>query len=182
MSVKQLNPPNPLFFNGIPTKIKWKIHPLFTSQVLKVLLTKNCKIIHQIFYFLLFYISFYISRHHFSQIFRTFFNIIWKMIFVMNFPFLINSIKPPTLHPLNGQHWLKVTKVLCWCPFGKYEDFLELSIKQFVIQSSPISFGQTMMYCVTNQKLMLLVAKLARYFCIEEEIFRFKRNPVLFKR
>ena len=119
MSVKQLNPPNPLFFYGIPTKIKWKIHPLFTSQVLKVLLTKNCKISHQIFYFLLFYISFYISRHHFSQIFRTFFNIIWKMIFAMNFPFLINSIKPPTLHPLNGQHWLKVTKVLCWCSLWK---------------------------------------------------------------
>ena len=27
---------------------------------------------------------------------------------------------------------------------GKYEDFLELSLKQFVIQSNPISLGQIM--------------------------------------
>ena len=26
----------------------------------------------------------------------------------------------------------------------KYEDFLELSVKQFVIQTNPISLGQTM--------------------------------------
>ena len=29
-------------------------------------------------------------------------------------------------------------------PLEKYEDFLELSFKQFVIQSNPISLGQTM--------------------------------------
>ena len=29
-------------------------------------------------------------------------------------------------------------------PWEKYEDFLELSFKQFVIQSSPISLGQIM--------------------------------------
>ena len=29
-------------------------------------------------------------------------------------------------------------------PLEKYEDFLELSIKQFVIQSSPISLDQIM--------------------------------------
>ena len=68
-------------------------------------------------------------------------------------------------------------------PFGKYEDFLELSIKQYLIQSSPISnIGQIIMCCVKKQKLMLLVAKLARYFCIEQELCRSKSNPVLFKR
>ena len=29
-------------------------------------------------------------------------------------------------------------------PLKNYEDFLELSVKQFVIQSSPISLGQIM--------------------------------------
>ena len=29
-------------------------------------------------------------------------------------------------------------------PIEKYEDFLELSVKQLVIQSSPISLGQIM--------------------------------------
>ena len=29
-------------------------------------------------------------------------------------------------------------------PLETYEDFLELSVKQFVIQSSPISLGQIM--------------------------------------
>ena len=29
-------------------------------------------------------------------------------------------------------------------PLEKYEDFLELSFKQFVIQSNPISLGQIM--------------------------------------
>ena len=29
-------------------------------------------------------------------------------------------------------------------PLEKYEDFLELSVKQFVIQSNPISLGQIM--------------------------------------
>ena len=100
----------------------------------------------------------------------------------MNFLFLMNSMKPPTLHPHNGQNWLSVTKVFFDAPFGKYEDFLELSIKQFVIQSSPIYLGQIIMRCVKNQKLMLLVAKLARYLCIKQELCRSKSSPVLFKR
>ena len=29
-------------------------------------------------------------------------------------------------------------------PLENYEDFLELSVKQFVIQSSPVSLGQIM--------------------------------------
>ena len=36
----------------------------------------------------------------------------------------------------------------------KYEDFLELSVKQLITQSSPISFGQINMRCVKNQKLI----------------------------
>ena len=36
----------------------------------------------------------------------------------------------------------------------KYEDFLELSVKQVITQSSPISFGQINMRCVKNQKLI----------------------------
>ena len=56
-------------------------------------------------------------------------------------------------------------------PLGKYEDSLELSINQFVILSSPISLGQIIYMCyVKIQTLMLLVAKLARYFCIEQEL------------
>ena len=47
---------------------------------------------------------------------------------------------------------------------GKYEDFLELFIKQ----SSPISLGQ-IMRCGKNQTI-LLVVKIARYFCNEQEL------------
>ena len=49
-------------------------------------------------------------------------------------------------------------------PLEKYEHFLELSVKQFVIQSSPSFLGQIMCGVSKNQTLMLLVAKLARYF------------------
>ena len=59
-------------------------------QVFKVLLITICKMIHQIFYFLLFYTSLYISRHHFSQIFRTSLNIlaiIWEKKFCHKFSF-----------------------------------------------------------------------------------------------
>ena len=71
--------------NTTPFKIVFQVY-------YKVLL---CKISHQIFYFLLLYISFYISRHHFSQICRTSFNFMWKKIFIPNFPFLMDSLKPP---------------------------------------------------------------------------------------
>ena len=96
--------PFPLFLtdnikmNGIPSKIDWKIHPLFIS----------------IFYnFLLFCVSFYISRHNFSQIIRTSSIIIWQKNFVTNFPFLTDSLKPS--HPLNSQNSLSVIKVFCRC-------------------------------------------------------------------
>ena len=104
---------------GIQSKIKWKIHVWWyiVFQVLKVLLImKNTRLQlpYQFFYFLLFYISFNISRYHFLQLFRTSFNIFWKKIFVLHFPFLTDSPKPPTC-PLNSQNLLSVAKFFCWC-------------------------------------------------------------------
>ena len=70
-------------------------------------------------YFILFYISFCITRYHFSQLLRTLFNITWKKIFVMIFPFLMDSLNPPPPHlppanPLCGQNLLSMTKNLGW--------------------------------------------------------------------
>ena len=102
--------------DGIPTKIKWKNTPClhcissFEGTSYKELLNKPPDLL-----FLVFYISFYISRHHFLQIFRFSLNIVWKKIPVTNFPFLINSIEPPTLRPLNGQNLLSVMNVFRWC-------------------------------------------------------------------
>ena len=45
-------------------------------------------------------------------------------------------------------------------PFGKYEEFLELSIKQFVIESSPISLDQ-IMCCVKNHKINAVSSKVS---------------------
>ena len=69
---------------------------------------------HQIFYFLFFYVTFYISRHIFSQIIKIS-ALSEKNIFVTNFPFLMDSLKPQTPHPLNSQNPLSVTKIFCWC-------------------------------------------------------------------
>ena len=101
--------------NEIPSKIWWKMQPLFVLYFKFYSNSYKHKISHQIFYFLLFYVSFYTSRHHFSQIIRTSFTIIWKKkkIFLANFPFSTDSLKP--LHPLNGQNPLSVTKVFCRC-------------------------------------------------------------------
>ena len=79
-------------------------------QVLKVLLTKICKIQPPDLLFIVVFISFYIRRYHFSQMFRTSFIIILKKIFVMNFPFLTDSLNPLP-HPLNGQN----QRVFCQC-------------------------------------------------------------------
>ena len=51
----------------------------------------------------------------------------------------------------------------------KNEDFFELFVKQFVTESSPISLGQ-IVWCVESQTLMLLVAKLARYFSCQTRV------------
>ena len=53
----------------------------------------------------------------------------------------------------------------------KYEDFLELSVQQFVIQSSQISLGQIM--CGDwRTKQMLLVAKSVRYFLYQTKVMQ----------
>ena len=56
-------------------------------------------------------------------------------------------------------------------PLEKYEDFLELSLKQLVIQLSPISLSQV---CGVrkDQTLMLLVAKLAKYFSYRTRVMQ----------
>ena len=46
----------------------------------------------------------------------------------------------------------------------KYETFLELPVKQFVIQSIQFIWSSENLWCEKNQTLVLLVAKLARYF------------------
>ena len=81
-----------------------------------------------------------------------------KKIFVVNFPFSMNSVKPPPSTPLMAEIGYVWRKFFVEGPFGNYEDFLELSIMQFVIQLSLISLGRIIMCCVKNQKLMLLVA------------------------
>ena len=53
----------------------------------------------------------------------------------------------------------------------KYEDFLELSVQQFVIQSSQISLGQ-LMCSVWRTKQMLLVAKSVRYFLYQTKVMQ----------
>ena len=53
----------------------------------------------------------------------------------------------------------------------KYEDFLELSVQQFIIQSSQISLGQ--IKCgVRKTKQMLLVAKSVRYFLYQTKVIQ----------
>ena len=97
---------NNIKMDRIPTKIKRKIHALFTLfQVLKVPLIKICKIqhSHHIFYFLLFLLNFTsadIIFHKFLELHSTFSE---KKISVMNFPFLTDSLKP-SHHPLNSQN------------------------------------------------------------------------------
>ena len=49
-------------------------------------------------------------------------------------------------------------------PLYKHKDFLDLSVNQFVIQSNPISLGSNNAWRLKKQTLMLLVAKLVRYF------------------
>ena len=68
-------------------------------QVLKVLLIKICKMQSLDFLFLVVFISFYISRYHFSQVLELHSTLSEKKIFVTNFPFLTDSLKPPSLTP-----------------------------------------------------------------------------------
>ena len=79
----------------IPTKIKWK----YMSLLHCISVIKICMISHQIFYFLLFLLAFTsadIIFHKFLELHST----SDKKIFVTNFPFLTDSLKPPPLpHP-----------------------------------------------------------------------------------
>ena len=78
----------PTKVEGIPTKIKWKIHPhcisSFEGTSYKELSEKSPDLLHQ-------QISFF---HKFLELPST---LSEKKIFVTNFPFLMNSINPP--HP-----------------------------------------------------------------------------------
>ena len=54
---------NNIKMDGMPTKIKWKIHPLLHCiSSFEGTSLKKWRYSHQIFYFLLFYISFYIRE------------------------------------------------------------------------------------------------------------------------
>ena len=52
-----------------------------------------------------------------------------------------------------------------------YEDFLELSVKQFIIQSNSISLGQ-IMWDVWNQTLLLLVEKSVGCFLYQTRVMQ----------
>ena len=109
--------PFPLFLThntkleGIPRKIKWKIHAFL--HFISSFQSASYKMIHLlVFYFLLFSISFYI------QLFITSFSAIWKKISVTNFPFLeqIQPNLPPNL--LKGKNQLSMAKVFFYLLYG----------------------------------------------------------------
>ena len=68
------------------------------------------------FYFLLFLLTFTSSAdiifHKFLELHSA---LSEKKIFVTNFPFLTDSLKPQPPHPLNSQNPLSLTKVFCQC-------------------------------------------------------------------
>ena len=69
-----------------------------------------------------------------------------------------------------------------WMLLVKYENLLQWSVKQLVIQSSLASLiflGRTIVWCVKNK--MLLVVKLG-IFRIQEELYKSKCNLIRFKR
>ena len=113
--------PLPHVLNGeyrIPTKIKWKIHNLFTLyfKFWRYFLTYFS---HYIFDFLMFFLAFTSADIIFHNILELHSTLTDKKIFVTNFPFLTDSLNPapapPTPNPLNGQNPLNVTKVFCRC-------------------------------------------------------------------
>ena len=90
-----------------------KSHPLFLNdninmdriltkffyivlQVLKVLFIKICKIQSLDLLFVVVFIGFYISRYHFDNFLELHSTLSEKKFFVTNFPFLMDSLKPPT--------------------------------------------------------------------------------------
>ena len=93
--------------DGVPKKIKWKIHTLYTVfQGLKALLINIYKIQPSVFNFLLIYISFSIVSADiiFHNFYKLHLILIENRFFVTNFPFLTDSIKcPPPSPMLNRQ-------------------------------------------------------------------------------
>ena len=85
-------------------------------QVLKVLLKNICKIQSLDLLFLVVFISFYISRYHiFHRFLELHSTLSEKKIFVKDFSFLTDSLKPSPLQPLTSQNPLSVTNVFCQC-------------------------------------------------------------------
>ena len=96
-------------------------------EVSKVLLIKICKIqLADLFISCCFYyvlpqqISFF---HKFLELHSI---LSEKKIFVTNFPFLTDSLKPPHPVNINGQNLLSVRKVFCWCSLSCYLAWLYL--------------------------------------------------------
>ena len=89
-------------------------------QVRKVLVIKFVRYSHQIFYFLLFLLAFTSANIIFHKFLELHSTLSEKKIFVLNFPFLTDSLKPPPPTqlpppPLNSQNRLSVAKAFCQC-------------------------------------------------------------------
>ena len=95
----------------ITTKIKWKIHALFSFYVrsLRYFVWKFVRYSRQIFYFLLFLLAFTSADIIFHKVLELHPTLSEKKIFVTNFPFLMDSLKPP--QPLIDEKPLSSTKV-----------------------------------------------------------------------
>ena len=110
--------------------------------MLKVRLTKICKIEPPDLLFLVVFISFYISRYHFSQIFKTSFRIIRKKDFRHK---RIHSNTPsPTSDPLNSQILLSVMKV--FCQYSLKPRYLS----RITLQPAPSHFGMCVLLDICN--------------------------------
>ena len=84
--------------DGIPTKIRRKIHAFFTLYFKfwrLFFVIKICKIQPLDLLFLVVFIRFYISRYHFPQILKVQSALSEKKIFITNSPFLMFSLKLP---------------------------------------------------------------------------------------
>ena len=146
--------PFPLFLThntkleGIPRKIKWKIHAFL--HFISSFQSASYKMIHLlVFYFLLFSISFYI------QLFITSFSAIWKKISVTNFPFFeqIQPNLPPNL--LKGKNQLSMAKVFflsaIWMLHGQLRATVDFTGVNYcallnLIRNSPEVF-RTKVFC-----------------------------------
>ena len=63
----------------------------------------------------------------------------------------------------------------------KYKDFLELSVKQLVIQSRLISLAQ-IMRCVLITNANVVSSKVRYVLCLERVVLRCQSNPIPFNR